>query len=53
MMSCEQLTAYALARLQEMPVTEADCVAAANLLGYEGPGGKSYLYVKSLQKTDL
>ncbi|KAI8427846.1 hypothetical protein MSG28_002230 [Choristoneura fumiferana] len=53
MMSCERLTAYALARLQEMPVTEADCVAAANLLGYQAPDGKSYLYVKSLQKTDL
>lgn len=53
MMSCERLTAYALARLHELPVTEADCLAAANSLGYQGPGGKSYLYVKSLQRTDL
>ncbi|XP_063618213.1 uncharacterized protein LOC134791117 [Cydia splendana] len=53
MMSCEELTAYALARQHEMPVTEADCVVRANTLGYRGPGGHSYLQIQRMIKQDL
>ncbi|XP_047987155.1 uncharacterized protein LOC125227008 [Leguminivora glycinivorella] len=53
MMSCEELTAYALARQHELPVTEADCAVRANTLGYRGPAGRSYLTVQRMIKHEL
>ncbi|XP_072937275.1 uncharacterized protein [Epargyreus clarus] len=46
MMCCEDITAFALARLDEVPKTEEECETAAATLGLRGPGGRSYLYFK-------
>ncbi|CAK1549892.1 unnamed protein product [Leptosia nina] len=49
MMCCEDFTAFALARLDEIPATEEECVAAAASLGLEGPGGRSHFYLDKLR----
>ncbi|XP_028162823.1 uncharacterized protein LOC114354575 [Ostrinia furnacalis] len=48
MMCCEDLTAYALVRMDEMPTTEEECTMAASKLGIRLPGGHSYLHVKRM-----
>ncbi|XP_052755541.1 uncharacterized protein LOC113516769 isoform X2 [Galleria mellonella] len=48
MMCCEDLTAYALARLDHMPANEHECEAAAAKIGFQGIAGRSYFYVKNL-----
>ncbi|XP_034840419.2 uncharacterized protein [Maniola hyperantus] len=53
MMCCEDLTAFVFVRVDEVPSTELECVGVASLLGLRGPGGRSYLYVKNLTRTDL
>lgn len=53
MMCCEDLTAYVFARVGEVPTTEDECVAIAATLGITRPGGKSYLYVKNLTRSEL
>lgn len=52
MMCCEDLTAFVLARVNEVPLTEEGCIAAASHLGLRGHGGRSHLYHNSL-KSDL
>ncbi|XP_075992276.1 uncharacterized protein LOC142987422 isoform X2 [Anticarsia gemmatalis] len=52
MMCCEDLTAYALVRVDELPTTEQGCVRAAAKLGYSAPGGRSYLYIKNKMKEE-
>ncbi|CAG9784430.1 unnamed protein product [Diatraea saccharalis] len=48
MMCCEDLTAYALARIDEIPTTEEDCLSAAAKFNIDLPDGHSYLYVHKL-----
>lgn len=48
MMCCEDLTAYALARVDDMPPTEQVCETEAAKLGIRLPDGHPYLYVKRL-----
>lgn len=43
MMCCEDLTAYALARIDAVPISEEKCVAAAAKIGYQSPNGQSYI----------
>ncbi|XP_013191943.1 uncharacterized protein LOC106136053 [Amyelois transitella] len=50
MMCCEDHTAYALIRIDEMPETEDECEQLAAKIGYNAPGGRSYLYVKNLHE---
>ncbi|XP_022833955.1 uncharacterized protein LOC111361787 [Spodoptera litura] len=45
MMCCEDLTAFALARLGEVPKTEESCEKAAAAFGYQGYEGRSYLHL--------
>lgn len=45
MMCCEDLTAFALARLGEVPKTEESCKKAADAIGYQGYEGRSYLHL--------
>ncbi|CAH2104631.1 unnamed protein product [Euphydryas editha] len=52
MMCCEDLTAFVLARVNELPSTEEGCIAAASYLGLSGLGGRSYLYLNRL-RTEL
>lgn len=52
MICCEDLTAFVLTRVNEVPLTEEGCIAAANYLGLRGYGGRSHLYHNSL-KSDL
>ncbi|KAM3964716.1 uncharacterized protein ACR2FA_001106 [Aphomia sociella] len=48
MICCEELTAFAMARVDDMPMTERDCETAAATIGFQGIEGRSYLYVRSL-----
>ncbi|PZC73693.1 uncharacterized protein LOC110380373 [Helicoverpa armigera] len=43
MMCCEDMTAYAMAKIPEMPKTEEKCKKAAEHVGYQGYEGRSYL----------
>ncbi|XP_050361890.1 uncharacterized protein LOC126781112 [Nymphalis io] len=52
MMCCEDLTAFVMVRVDELPTTEEECLAAANNLGLHGPGGRSYLYF-NITRTEL
>ncbi|RVE43363.1 hypothetical protein evm_012003 [Chilo suppressalis] len=52
MMCCEDLTAYALARIDEMPITEESCLSAAAKFDIDLPNGHSYLYVHKLHNND-
>lgn len=52
MMCCEDLTAFALVRMGEIPKTEEACVTAASKLGYSAPHGRSYLYFQRKDKED-
>ncbi|KAJ2953619.1 hypothetical protein O0L34_g1225 [Tuta absoluta] len=48
MMSCEELTMYALSRLYEVPETEEECEEAAASIGFPKGGGRSHLYLTNL-----
>ncbi|KAL4708100.1 hypothetical protein ACJJTC_009879 [Scirpophaga incertulas] len=48
MMCCEDMTAYAFARLNEMPSTEQDCATESSKLHINLPNAHSYLYVHRL-----
>ncbi|KAL0894769.1 hypothetical protein ABMA27_013300 [Loxostege sticticalis] len=48
MMCCEDLTAYAMARVDEMPTTEQECERGAEKLGIRLKNGHSYLYIQRL-----
>lgn len=53
MMACEDMTIYALSRMNEMPETEADCEDAAATLGLNMKGGRSHLYVANLSRRNI
>ncbi|XP_052747130.1 uncharacterized protein LOC112049737 [Bicyclus anynana] len=53
MMCCEDHTAFVLVRADEVPSTERECLDIASHIGFKGPGGRSYLYVKNLTRTEL
>ncbi|CAF4761450.1 unnamed protein product [Pieris macdunnoughi] len=53
MMCCEDLTAFAMARVGELPETEEDCIAAAASLDLQGPGGRSHLFLNNLRRSEL
>ncbi|KAJ0181836.1 hypothetical protein K1T71_002558 [Dendrolimus kikuchii] len=44
MMCCEDLSAYALARIDSLPNTELECESAAATIGYRGPNGRAILF---------
>ncbi|XP_045458830.1 uncharacterized protein LOC123669262 [Melitaea cinxia] len=52
MICCEDLTAFVLTRVNEVPSTEEGCIAAASYLGLRGLGGRSHLYHNRL-RSDL
>lgn len=43
MMSCDDRTAYVMARVKEIPADD-DLERASEIIGYHGPDGRSYLY---------
>ncbi|XP_038213794.1 uncharacterized protein LOC119833692 [Zerene cesonia] len=53
MMCCEDITAFVMTRVDEVPSTERECVIAAAKLGLEGPGGRSHIYLHNMTRTDL
>lgn len=53
MMCCEDLTAYALAPMDNIPATESECIVAASTLGYQGVNGRSYFYLKRKFQDEL
>ncbi|KAG6454070.1 hypothetical protein O3G_MSEX008485 [Manduca sexta] len=53
MMCCEDLTAYALARLDDVPTTEQECQLAAAKINFKGHNGRSYLYLKDKYADEL
>lgn len=53
MMCCEDLTAYALARMMEVPKTEEECKRAADAIGYQGYEGRSYLQLMAADNDEL
>lgn len=53
MMCCEDLTAYALATMDNIPTTEYGCILAATTLGYHGESGRSYLQLKRKFEDEL
>lgn len=53
MMCCEDHTAFVLVRADEVPATKEECAGVASILGLRGAGGRSYLYVKNLTRTEL
>ncbi|XP_053600655.1 uncharacterized protein LOC128669678 isoform X2 [Plodia interpunctella] len=50
MVCCEDLTAYAFVRMDEMPETEAECEKLANKIGFKGPDARSYLEINRIRK---
>ncbi|XP_041971845.1 uncharacterized protein LOC121727868 [Aricia agestis] len=53
MMCCEDLTAFVMASLDNLPATEEECKAAAALLDLKGPDGRSYFYLKNITRNEL
>ncbi|KAJ8726344.1 hypothetical protein PYW07_001042 [Mythimna separata] len=53
MMCCEDLTAYAMARVMEVPKTEEKCQEAAAAIGYQGYPGQSYLQLMNTYNDEL
>ncbi|CAH0603154.1 unnamed protein product [Chrysodeixis includens] len=52
MMCCEDLTAFALVRVGEIPKTEELCEKAASFIGYQGHPGRSYISIMNDQKEE-
>ena len=53
MMCCEDLTAYAMAKIMEMPKNEEGCEIAASAIGYQGYVGRSYLSLLAPSNDEL
>lgn len=53
MMCCEDLTVFVMARLDNLPATEQECVAAAATLGLKEPNGRSYFYLRNITRQEL
>lgn len=53
MMCCEDLTAYAMARVMEVPNTEEKCKEAAASIDYQGYEGRSYLQLMNADNDEL